>query len=56
MDDTSLGLLIYCAPTLIAMCRGHKDLDTIAIMNLLFGWTIICWVVALLCALEITED
>jgi len=33
MDDTILGLLICCAPTLIAMFRCHRDLETIAIMN-----------------------
>jgi hypothetical protein len=56
MDDTLLGFLIYCAPTLIAMFRCHRDLETIAIMNLLFGWTVLCWFVALMCALEPVED
>ena len=56
MDDIHIGLIVYCAPTLIALCRGHKDLDTIAIMNLVFGWTVLCWFVALSCAISPEEE
>lgn len=41
----------YFAPTIVAIFRKVPQLATVAIINLVFGWTIIGWVVALCFAL-----
>jgi hypothetical protein len=38
----ALGL-IYALPTLIAFYRHANSLWPIAVLNLLFGWTLIMW-------------
>ena len=48
-----LSLLAVCSggyfvPTLVAYCREHHNAGAIFFVNLLFGWTIIGWVIALL--------
>lgn len=51
MSDLSWSILIFCAyflPTLIAGFRGHKNGTPILLVNLLFGWTGIGWIWALL--------
>jgi hypothetical protein len=47
----ALGLWIvacslYWAPTLIAIARRRMTVRTVALVNLLFGWTVIGWIVA----------
>jgi len=47
-----LSLLAVCSggyfvPTLVAHCRKHHNAGAIFFVNLLFGWTIIGWVIAL---------
>src|SRR5438034_10931540 len=42
------SVLLYFLPTIIA--RDKPDATAIFLVNLLFGWTIICWFVALICA------
>jgi hypothetical protein len=37
----------YLAPTAIAAYRDHIDKNAIFLVNLLLGWTVIGWVVAL---------
>lgn len=37
----------YFVPTLVAYCRQHHNAGLIFFLNLLFGWTIIGWVIAL---------
>ena len=48
--DTALGLIIvlslYFLPTIIAARRG-RQLGSVGVINLLLGWTVIGWVVAL---------
>lgn len=41
------GLGFYLAPTLIASRRGHPNSGPIVVVNVLLGWTLIGWVVAL---------
>jgi Superinfection immunity protein len=40
-------VLIYFAPSLIALRRGHRQLGPIVVINAAFGWTLIGWVVSL---------
>ena len=42
----AIGLL-YFAPTLIAVKRDHRNMAPIAVINLLLGWSLIGWVIAL---------
>ena len=37
------GGLIYALPTLIALYRHANSTLSIAVLNLLFGWTLIMW-------------
>lgn len=39
---------IYVVPSAIALSRRHQSLNAIAMINILFGWTGLGWVVALL--------
>jgi Superinfection immunity protein len=47
-----LGTLLYFLPALIA--HNKRDFTAIFIVNLLFGWTVIGWIIALVwaCAAE----
>ena len=40
-------LLAYSLPTVCAMTRRHKDTNAIAALNLMLGWTLVGWIVAL---------
>lgn len=42
---------IYFTPTLIAMNRNHNDSGAIAVLNLVFGWTILFWFASLIWSL-----
>ena len=48
-----LAVTAYAAPGVIAILRGHKRWLPIVTINVLFGWTIVGWVVALAMALEL---
>lgn len=39
---------LYFAPTMIAIHKKHSNTNTIFIINLVLGWTIIGWIVALI--------
>lgn len=42
-----VGYMIYTIPAWVAYFRYHKNAWPITIVNLLFGWTFIGWVIAL---------
>jgi len=42
----------YLLPTAVALWRGHPATMNIFLVNLLLGWTIIGWVIALLWSLK----
>ena len=42
-----LGVFFYFLPTIIAGHRGHPNMSPIWVVNLLLGWTVLGWVVAL---------
>lgn len=46
-----LGLFFYFLPTIIAVARGHDAWFIVVILNLLFGWTLIVWVIVLIWAI-----
>ena len=41
------GLVVYFAPVLVALLRGHPNMAPIMIVNFFLGWSLIGWVVAL---------
>ena len=43
-----LYLTVYVLPTIIAFKRRHRNKTAITLINLLLGWSIIGWIVALL--------
>ena len=38
---------LYFMPTVVAVVRRHHNGNSIAVLNLVAGWTLIGWVVAL---------
>src|SRR5262245_3888690 len=50
-----LGVLFYFVPTSVAILRGHPKLGPIILVNLLLGWTLVGWAVALAWALSAQE-
>lgn len=40
-------LAIYALPTVLAVLRGHPDVVAICILNVLLGWTLLGWGLAL---------
>lgn len=44
----SIGTVIYFLPTIIACERGHKNAFAIFVLNVLLGWSIIGWAIALI--------
>lgn len=41
------GLAVYFLPGLIAYNRKHKNEGAIVVLNLLLGWTLLGWIIAL---------
>lgn len=50
-----LLLTFYFLPFLIALMRGRSNTGAILVLNLLLGWTLVGWVVALVWALSTNE-
>jgi hypothetical protein len=46
------GFVIYFLPAIIAFARSKRDAVSILVLNLLLGWTMIGWVIALVWALR----
>jgi hypothetical protein len=44
----TVGSLIYFLPSIIALLRGHLSTFAIFLLNLLLGWTLIGWIIALI--------
>lgn len=49
------GLAVYAAPTIVAFVRRAPDTALIAVINIVFGWTAIAWVIALVLAFRSHE-
>ena len=52
----TLAILFYFAPWLIAMFRNHHNRSAIAVLNLLLGWTLLGWIIALVWACTATHE
>ncbi len=46
-----ISVIIYFAPSLIAIVRDHKSVLALLALNLLLGWTFLGWVAALVWSL-----
>jgi hypothetical protein len=46
------GFVMYFLPSIIALARSKRDITAILLLNLLLGWTVIGWVVALIWAVK----
>jgi cytochrome c biogenesis factor len=45
-----LSFLAYLVPTFVAFLRGHKHRVLIAVLNVLFGWSLVGWLICLIWA------
>ncbi len=45
-----IGTALYFLPTIIAGVRKKRNLISIGLLNLLLGWTVIGWIIALIWA------
>lgn len=55
MEVVLLLALAHFLPTIIALARGHHNGFAIFLTNLLLGWTVIGWVIALIWACTASE-
>jgi hypothetical protein len=46
-----LLLILYFVPSLVALMRGHLSAAAIFVLNLVFGWTFVGWIIALIWSL-----
>ena len=46
-----LGLAAYFVPSIVAGLRHHRERTGIFLVNLLLGWTVVFWIVALVWSL-----
>jgi hypothetical protein len=54
--DVVFGLAIYLLPSMVAVRRHHRYQSGIIALNVLLGWTVICWAVAIVWALTDQGD
>lgn len=47
-----IAAAIYLTPLLIAYKRAHHQIGAIAVINVLLGWTVVGWIVALAMSLS----
>lgn len=55
MEVMILLAVLHFLPTLIALARGHHNGFAIFLTNLLLGWTVVGWVVALIWSCTASE-
>lgn len=46
------ALAVYLIPTIIAFTRGHASKWGIGVLNIVLGWSLVFWVVALIWSLS----
>ena len=49
-------LVLYFLPSAVAVLNKHKQINPIMIINLLLGWTILGWVIALAWSVSNNKD
>jgi hypothetical protein len=57
---SSILLLLFLAipyffPTIVALGKGYRNVGVMLLFNLFFGWTILGWLIALICAANVKE-
>lgn len=50
--ETPEALLVYFIPSIVALVRHQDNCFTICALNLVFGWTVIGWIGALVWAIH----
>lgn len=49
--DNSLVIIVYAIvyffPAIVAYSKSHRQRDLIAVLNFLFGWTVVGWLICL---------
>jgi len=50
MLDTALFLFVYFLPAIVGFCRKHHESWHIFALNLLLGWTVVGWIIAMVWA------
>lgn len=57
MDEFSalVVLVLFFLPTIVALRRDHHNRVPIALVNVLLGWTVLGWIVALVWAFTATS-
>lgn len=43
----AISIALYFLPVIVAQSRRHKNLDAIVVLDVILGWTILGWVIAL---------
>jgi len=51
-----IGIVIYFIPTIVALNKKHVNTTPIILVNVLLGWSLIGWVVALVWAFKKPEN
>ena len=51
MEWVWLAAVLYFLPAAIAVLRPHQSAAAILVLNLLLGWTVLGWIVALIWSL-----
>ena len=49
------SLAVYFIPTMVALSRGHHQSTAIVMLNILLGWTLLGWVIAIVWAVSATQ-
>lgn len=49
---TVAGIILYIFPTIMASSHNHRQLVAVFFLNVLFGWTLVGWVLALVWAFQ----
>jgi hypothetical protein len=43
----TFSIILYMLPTIIAILRRHKNIASLSVINVFFGWTLLAYVVCL---------
>ncbi|MBV6635499.1 MAG: superinfection immunity protein [Mameliella sp.] len=54
MEALTILIAVYMLPTFVGAARGARNMGAIVVINLLLGWTLLGWVVALAMAVADT--
>jgi len=49
---TAIAAALYLLPVLVGLARRVPDIGSVAVINILLGWTLVGWVAALALALR----